>query len=84
MSNIENSNEKRVVVVEGQEFVLPTLWGEEEVQSLMDDFRETRGDYVSITQDGGVVHVLMTDSTSVRFETRTIRPSRTTSPRRIR
>lgn len=85
MSNSESQGtEQRTVIVDGTTFVLPKLWADSDVSSLMEDFKNTRDDYVSITQDDGVVHVLMTSATSVRFEIRTVRPSRVQVPRRIR
>jgi frataxin-like iron-binding protein CyaY len=67
-------SEKRTITVNGTEFVLPKLWGDSDVDGLLAEFQEARGEWVIITQDDGLVRILVNDATQVIYRSRTVKP----------
>lgn len=53
-------------VVDGSEYRLPKLWTDKELDSLMNSFANAKnGDWVHITQDVGLAHILIGPATTV-------------------
>lgn len=59
--------ETRKLIVNGTEYELAKLWGDVEVDELMNEFQTRHGDYVHVTLNDGVLHVLVTETTQVSF-----------------